>query len=306
MSYFAQMISGGLGLSVRHIWNDPGSGNRSVEESQTAKEQNTGPQAYTRTEQRLINQSGFLERVSGSDVRFGFIEESDLVTLKTKAEVLEAYGNAAASFRAVFGQSLTMESFMSWMKRIGAIPLDIELDENVDPGGIAVSSDGQSLEEGETGVKGDEDVVGLGKKLKYGHVIVDRDGYVIGRRVKLFALPSLYDLISEDIKEKEKADAKTIVEAHQLAEDYINNGGEVKDVEEAVDVQLYMLAVNNVKYMLEGKARAFTSSELEALTLMQSKINFSLSLDGDDLATLEEIMGEHGVGQFDFSMEEAL
>lgn len=302
LEIFANDVASTMGIAVRHIWNPPDSGNRSVEEIQATREQEKGPSAYIRSEQRLINQSGFLNSISDSDVRFGFIEESDLVALKTKAEVLKAYGEAALSFKLVFGQSLTLPSFMTWMKRIGAMPLDLELDESAAEE-IAVDSDSNPIVEGSTGVAGDEPVVAMEKNLDDGQVVVNQDGYIIGKRVKLFLLPRISSMVSEKFAKNLVDQKKKMKDALVKVENYVQGEEEDSDIEQAVNYQIYVMAGEKVEELLSKEKENLTAENQIELSVIQNKVNFNLELSDKEIDFIDDLCDKHGIKTFDFVEE---
>ena len=301
MEMFANNVSSLLGIALRHVWNDPTSGNRSVEETQLTREQEKGPSAYIRTEQRLINQSGFLNRDNeDNEVRFGFIEESDLLTLSVKAEVLKAYGEAALSFKAVFGVSLTLPSFMSWMKRIGAMPLDLELDEDAPAEEVAVDSGGELIGPDDTGVPGDSDVVAMEKSLRHGKIIIDRDGQIIGRRIKIFALPTIKSLVSDAVKAREKEAKEKMIAAFEKAEDYVDSDEEDKDIEMAVSHQIQLMAGEKLLLLKDVSEKDIGEDERLKLTELEYKINFHQILSLEEISMIDKLCDKLGITVFDY------
>ena len=301
MFNYANQISGTVGVTLRHFWNDERNTNRALETVQESRQQQKGPAAFIRSEQRLINNSGFLERAAGGKVRFGFIEESDLASLKTKAEVLQAYGEAAISFQTLFGNTLTLPSFMSWMKRIGALPLDIELDDSVEPEEISVDSGAELLEEEELGATGDVAVVGMEKHLALGDVIVDRDGFVIGKRIKIFAMPSIASLVSEKmLKEQEERIAalrKTVEQAELYAE-----GEDIEEIDNFVEHQLYLRASECLEKLVHGIDELSPSDQTE-VKVLHNKVLFNIDLDEKEIDRVDELCKEYEIAMFDLAVE---
>jgi hypothetical protein len=316
--FYANLIAGTINVALRHFWNDERNTNRALEETQEARQQQKGPASFIRSEQRMLNESGYIKRAAGGDVRFGFIEESDLTSLKTKAEVLKAYGEAALSFQQVFGASLTLPSFMAWMKRIGAMPLDIELDENAEmqedngegTGETAVSSSGQLLEEGETGAKGEDPVVAMEKRIEQmerdmqkGSIVVNQDGQIIGKRLNLFAMPSLQDLIeSKEIVQKETEKMQEEI-TQKKALEYIEKGEETevaKEVEMVLDYQLTQLVGEQLSLLQHKDVK---DSEKVKMQEIENKILFNLLLSQPEVSFIEGMCEKYEVNVFDSLLE---
>ncbi|HDY88288.1 MAG TPA: hypothetical protein ENH82_09285 [bacterium] len=308
MFQYANEISGTVGIALRHFWNDDRNTNRALEEVQESRQQQKGPSSFIRSEQRLINNSGFLQRITGSDVRFGFIEESDLVSLQTKAEVLKAYGEAALSFKEVFGASLSMESFMVWMKRIGALPLDIELteeeEESSDNGDeIAVKGEEELLQEGDKGLSGDAEVISMEKtekNLDNGHVIVDQNGHIIGKRMKIFSLPSIASLVSEQELKKKTDRLKKLEKAFEEAIAY-SDGKESEKVEKVIDYQLYLMAREHLGKLNEVKN--LTGEDRDQVTILLQKMSFNISLSSDEMDEIDKLCNIYEVSAIDLPLE---
>jgi len=301
MFNYANQISGTVGVTLRHFWNDERNTNRALETVQEARQQQKGPAAFIRSEQRLLNNSGFLEKVAGDKVRFGFIEESDLASLKTKAEVLKAYGEAAISFQTLFGATLTLPSFMSWMKRIGALPLDIELDESVKPEEISTDSGAELLEEGEVGATGDTAVVGMEKHLAPGDVIVDRDGFVIGKRIKIFSMPSISSLISEKMKKKEEERIAALRKTVEQAELYAK-GEDIEEIDTFVEHQLYLRASECLEKLVHILDKLSVPDQTE-VKVLHNKVLFSIDLDEKEINRVDELCEAYDITVFDLVVE---
>ena len=297
MFNYANQISGTVGVTLRHFWNDERNTNRALETVQESRQQQKGPAAFIRSEQRLINNSGFLERAAGDKVRFGFIEESDLASLKTKAEVLQAYGEAAISFQTLFGNTLTLPSFMSWMKRIGALPLDIELEDSVEPEEISVDSGAELLEKDEIGATGDVAVVGMEKHLALGDVIVDRDGFVIGKRIKIFSMPSIASLVSKKIREKQEERVAALQKTVEQAELYAE-GEDIDEIDTFVEHQLYLRAAECLEKLIHVVDKMSTSKQTE-VKVLHNKVLFSIDLDKEEIDRVDDLCKEYDITVFD-------
>lgn len=313
MFNYSNQIAGTVGVALRHFWNDERNTNRALEEVQEARQQYKGPESFIRSEQRLINSSGFLNRVTNGKVRFGFLEESDLVSLQTKADVLKAYGDAALSFRQVFGASLTLQSFMSWMKRIGALPLDIELDESAaeeSPDGddtditeateTAAESDEALLKEGEVGASSDAEVVNMEKSLEYGSVVVNGDGQIIGRRARIFSMPSIASYVSEKVLAEERLRQKRLEQALKDAEEY-TEGKSHDEVDRVVDHQINLMVGYQLNQLLGSSA--ISAETRDKLRVIAHKHSFNLALEQSEVDFVEEMCDKHDISMFDSTEE---
>lgn len=162
---YVNEIAAALGLALRHFWNNERTTNRALEVVQEQRQQQKGPSSFVRTEQRLINESGFLERIAGGrnkKLRFAYIEEVDTASQKDRSEVLASNADALERISRVFGATISPDSYLRWMQSIGVLPHDLEI---TTPDGIK-ESDGTVEEvasmnaEGETTVEADGDMAG--------------------------------------------------------------------------------------------------------------------------------------------------
>ena len=201
--HYISALSAATGVSVRHFWSDDRGSNRALELVQVQREQLKGPASFIRSLERMLNNSGMLERASSDpDVRMNFIEEVDTATMKAKAEVIELYAVAAEKLKVVFGATFSLQSFLGWLQRDAGVPYDIQLedvpaeipgsgDNNEDD--IAVESDASLLLESEVGGLSDESTAAIStksfnelfepnnilKRVRPGEIIVNQDGDIV-------------------------------------------------------------------------------------------------------------------------------
>jgi len=123
---FANEISANLGVALRHFYNSERATNRALEEIQEARQQQKGPNLFTRTEERLMNRPGMINRF-GRSVRFGFIETADHATQRSRGEVLGAYSEALQRFAQVFNGQVNGRAFLAWLQNDSILPADLEL-----------------------------------------------------------------------------------------------------------------------------------------------------------------------------------
>jgi len=197
----ANLISAVLGLALRHFWQLESGSNRALETVQEARQQQKGPAAFNRSEQRLLNQCGLFNmfKQGTSRVRFAFIEEVDVSTKKANATVLKEYATALQLIQTVFGATISAESYLAWMQSLGVLPNEIKLDE-IEAALLAVESDPSNREAGETAVNDTPDPIALeadvevtnrtGKSapIDYGEVMINSLGEVVDFRVKSFPI----------------------------------------------------------------------------------------------------------------------
>ncbi len=111
MFAYVNKISSGLGLALRHFWNNEKTTNKALEEIQEQRQQQKGPAEFVKKEERLINRSGILNQFGGK-VRFGFIEEVDAQSQLTNAQVLQATASALEKISTVFQAALSLEGLL--------------------------------------------------------------------------------------------------------------------------------------------------------------------------------------------------
>lgn len=196
--YYVNEIASALGLALRHFWNNEKTTNRALEVVQEQRQQQKGPSSFIRSEQRLINNSGFLDQFTEGDkiVRFAFIEETDASSMKNRAEVMKLFAEALEKVASVFGGSVDLESYVAWMQSEGVLPNELSLiginpelvRENEDnitnkPGEATVVSDEQT-----TTLPGSHDTDSTEKVLDYDEIRMDSEGKIIDRRKRIFSI----------------------------------------------------------------------------------------------------------------------
>jgi hypothetical protein len=186
-----------LGISLRHFWNSEKATNRALEEVQEARQQQKGPSAFVRTEQRLINASGCLTQF-GRNVRMGFIEEVDVQSRESNARILKLYAEGLEKFAAVFGGQVNGDALLGWLQSEDILPPDLDLVTDlgtmVNPDQLpTVTSDGKIVQNGsetrptriESKEKALEDVP------DYDEVTVDSSGKILEKRAKVISFEKI-------------------------------------------------------------------------------------------------------------------
>lgn len=211
---FVNQVGAALGLSLRHFWNaEKGGTNRSIEEVAEIRQQQKGPNLWIKSEERTINNSGILDRfgTGRNKVRFGFIEETDLSSRVTNAEVLSKTADAALKIAQMYGTTIAMDDFLAWMQNLGVLPFEMKLQSLTDTNAQTVlPSDTNNNTQGGTTVEGnkgptafsegaqtDETTAKKAIHIDYDQVTIDQDGHIVDRRFKIFSV--LKVLIEEDI-----------------------------------------------------------------------------------------------------------
>lgn len=126
---YVNEIAAALGLSLRHFWNNERTTNRALEEIQEQRQAQKGPSTFVKSEQRLINNCGALDMISGgkNNLTFSFIEEADTGSALKNAQVLQLTTSALSSVASVFQASLSLDALLSWMQSIRVLPNDLDL-----------------------------------------------------------------------------------------------------------------------------------------------------------------------------------
>jgi hypothetical protein len=216
---YVNEIAAALGLSLRHFWNNERTTNRALEEVQEARQQQKGPNTFVRTEQRLMNRSGFLTKFGSirKKPRFAFVEETDLSSMKDRAEALKNLATAFGMVMDRMGLFIKPESAVAWFQMENLLPHEIEL---VDIGlsGQVVNPDSQMNTGNEETVSSDPKPTAeptqdtprngeqLEKSLEYGEIVMSgTSGRVIARRHKIYPIEKiLREEIKRDIAAEEK------------------------------------------------------------------------------------------------------
>jgi hypothetical protein len=198
---YVNEIAAALGLALRHFWNNERTTNRALEIVQEQRQQQKGPSTFVRTEQRLMNRSGFLKRFGGarSAPRFAFIEETDISSMKDRAAALKDIAAAAGIISDKLGVYIKPESLIAWMQLEDVLPNEIELME-VDLAAQRQGSGTQLPQEGEVTGSSDPDTTAqptvdqpmdgasLEKSLDYGEIVMSGSGKIIAQRHKVYSI----------------------------------------------------------------------------------------------------------------------
>lgn len=123
---YVNELATSLGLALRYIWNSEKATNRALEEVQEQRQSQRGPAAFVRCEQRLHNQSGELAQF-GADTRFAFIEEVDVASQQTDANVLKLYAESFDIFVKNLGGTLNIDALIAWLQRDQILPADLNI-----------------------------------------------------------------------------------------------------------------------------------------------------------------------------------
>lgn len=249
--HYANVIAATLGLSLRHFWQLESGSNRALETVQEARQQQKGPAAFIRTEQRLVNRSGLLEqfKTNGVRCRFGFIEEVDVATKKANAVILKQTAEALEKIQSVFKASIDLESYLAWMQSLGTLPNELKLVdarntdvevENPDSNGMA----GDEAREFDTpevnaALNSDKD---SGKQTKYSipyaggktmipdydEIVMNGQGQIVDRRLKVFRIS---EVLAKDVHvppapelSEEESYEQAILKAEQENRELIQDG----------------------------------------------------------------------------------
>lgn len=195
---YVNVIAANLGLALRHFWNSERATNRALEDMQEARQLQKGPNEFIRTEQRLVNSHPMGVRQFGQKTRMGFIEEADVQTKQTNAEVLKAYSDALLTFAQVFNGTVNGDAFLAWLQSEDILPADLELVTDL---GTMVNPDQQPITEGNPAqptqkpanamTSGSSKAKEKSTDLEYGEISMDMNYRIIERRLKPFSVPDM-------------------------------------------------------------------------------------------------------------------
>lgn len=144
--WYANQLSATFGVALRHFFSSEENSNRATEIVQEQRQQQKGPAAFIRSEQRMINASGLMS-VYASDLhpcRFTFVEEVDTATMKDKAETLERNARAISMVMKSLGATVDLDSYTAWMQSLGVLPPEVKLIKGKEPE-KAVEGDGAQM-----------------------------------------------------------------------------------------------------------------------------------------------------------------
>lgn len=218
---YVNEIAAALGISLRHFWNSERATNRALEEVQEARQAQKGPSSYVRTEQRLFNQSGMLKRF-GSNVRMAFIEEVDVQSRKTNAEVLKLYADSAMTISKIAPGLINLEALFGWLQSDDILPSDIEI-LNANWKNVMTNPDSLPTADGtEAGIEqqnSDPQPSLMNEKsyrhpddeLGYGEVSMTLDGKIVERRNRMIT-------VEREIAKELANDAEFLAELAELKE----------------------------------------------------------------------------------------
>lgn len=212
---YANEIAAAFGLALRQFYNEESTTNRALEDVQEARQQQKGPPAFVRAEERMINASAVVRIYASNQnpVRFSFIEEADTQSLKDKATAFNLQGQALKAIGEVFGASVKPEIWLAQLQHMGLLPADIPIEDMLT--GVAVqpavsgettqnsAGNGQTNKPGESsqsnsvatrnpsdvaqsGISGARKSFDPEETLDYGDVIMNGKGQVLANRVRSF------------------------------------------------------------------------------------------------------------------------
>lgn len=183
----AVLTSGAIGLSLREFWQAQGYTNRSVEHVDLQRQQQKGPNAFIRSEQRLLNHRRITSQFGVGDERprFGFIEESDVQTEETRAKVLKMHAETLKIMRESLGDSILPEEWIAWQQSLGSLPYGLTIQEDASDSVVVATDQTLNTDPDEERVEGQDSIASL-KSAPYGTVLVGREYDILDRRVKTF------------------------------------------------------------------------------------------------------------------------
>lgn len=191
---YVNQIAASLSLSLRHFWNNERTTNKALEEVQEQRQQQKGPAEFVNNEQKLINRSGFLNQFGGR-VTMSFIEEVDLQSQLTNAQVLKDTATAVSIIQRVFGASLSLDAMLRWMQQIRVLPTDLELAQTntFSDTVIEEGQDDSRLPQNEEEVI-DTSVPPTEKSIPdYDEVVLDSNHQLIEKRRKTFSIEKILE-----------------------------------------------------------------------------------------------------------------
>lgn len=214
--YYANTIAAAFGLALRQFFNEESTTNRALEDVQEARQQQKGPSAFVRTEQRLINASAVVRILSPRDnpCRFGFIEETDTQSVKDKATATNLLSQGLYNLAQAMGITIAPEYIAQIAQSWNLLPTDVPIAEMLtnakplDPNAQATqNSDGKTQGKDEVSTSSDSGSAPQMKShdpernMKYDDVLMDGAGRVLAKRVKVYPLA---DMIKAEIDKQSK------------------------------------------------------------------------------------------------------
>jgi hypothetical protein len=283
VDFYVNQIAAGLGMSLRQFWNADMT-NRAMEEVQEQRQQQKGPNLFVRSEERLFNSTGVLRQfgVGVNAVRFGFIEESDASSRLTDAQVLKQTAEAAQAIQTVFGQTISPESFLSWMQYLRVLPAEMELSDMTAAQAMLTSQPGsptpeQGVSEGNPAPSTFEQPVEKSKNLipDYEQVTIDQDGHIIDKRSKVF---SVLKLLLRENENAASVQSEPEITSYDAFQDAVNKANELN--------RQYFVE-NHAKYQEQIKQWAtfqvLRSDELVTTATEKALAGTSLTLEEQDV-----------------------
>lgn len=281
---YVNEISANLGLSLRHFWNNEKTTNKALEQVQEQRQQQKGPAAFVRTEQRLINNSGFLDRLDNGEVdeetgptRFTFIEETDAAVMEMRADVLLKTSQALTQVATVFGASIAPEDFLAWMQSERILPYEMEL--TGEPAALVnQGSEAGNAGKGETTLDSDAAPLPMAtktpsaaasrskedteSKMKYGQVMINKDGLIVATRKKVFPVTNIKVLQAQLA---EVTDDKVT----KIVNEWVEEGDLLAYTKVS---EAYVFNPNSIKTYLQSKSAKVREEIEEAIDLVVSNI----------------------------------
>lgn len=131
LTMYANEIAAAFGLALRQFYNEETTTNKALETVQEARQQQKGPAAFVRTEERLINNSPIVSVFASllNPVKFSFVEEADTASMKDKATTFQLHAQALKAIGEVFGTVVKPEIWLGQMQEMGLLPSDIPIED---------------------------------------------------------------------------------------------------------------------------------------------------------------------------------
>lgn len=241
---YANEIGGGLGLALRHFYNIEQATNRALEEVQEARQQQKGPSAYVRSEQRIFRRPQLMRRF-GRKTRASFIEEVDIQSRKVNAEVLALYSQAAKTINEIAPGRISLDALFGWLQGDDVLPADvnilnppgvtepgIDLDKQDNPDKLSTPNEKEGIQQRNLDKS-------LGDELDYGEVTMTLDGKIIEQRHKVFSIEKAMALeIASNVEEIEAIQAVQRLESLKTFADVLEQSANanlelLKDLDDA-------------------------------------------------------------------------
>lgn len=216
---YVNEIAAAMGISLRHFWNSERATNRALEEVQEARQAQKGPSSFVRSEQRAYNQSNVLKRF-GKNIRVGFIEEVDVQSRKTNAEVLKLYADSAMTISEIAPGLINLEALFGWLQSDDILPSDAEiLNANwkqvlQNPDRLPTQGQGDGTEQTTSDPEPSLISEKSADELDYDEISMNLDGKILERRRRMVTVQKI--LMKEMENTVEVEDSDTVLDFSQI------------------------------------------------------------------------------------------